>query len=327
MPTRRVASRTRLRLVWMVLLTLAILALPTTVYAWGRTAPSFNIETIAVTGAALIPERRLERLLKDDYLNHNLFTVTTEDVAASLRELPYVAGASVDRDFPSTLRVQIEEHRPAAYALADNGWFVISDEGYVIAAARLGVGESAPVRQAGGDGEEGDVPAAAPSPTAASPAPSISASPRPSASPTPRSTPTPAVAQPDEPDTASAAGPSAALRAGSKGAELRLPNLAVRGLLRPGDRLRDDDGVFAMAVIASLPASLLKRLSVVTVESGRATLLCRDNLTVVWGDDQRRAAKSIALRTVLAHYEKKRLKCTFVDVSVPDRSLARPLID
>ena len=309
----------------MVLLTLAILALPTTVYAWGRTAPSFNIETIAVTGAELVPERRLERLLKEDFLGDNLFTVTTEDVAASLRELPYVAGATVDRDFPSTLRVQIEEHRPAAYGLADNGWFVISDEGHVVAAARLGVGESAPVPQSQGDGDA--VPTAEPSPTAASPAPSVSAAPRPSASPTPRSTPTPAVTQPAGPDAASTAGSSAALRAGPKGAELRLPHLAVQGLLRPGDRLRDDDGVFAMAVIASLPASLLKRLSVVTVEDGRATLLYRDNLTVVWGDDQRRAAKSIALRTVLAHYEKKGLKCTFVDVSVPDRSLARPLID
>lgn len=326
MPIRRVASRTRLRLVWMVLLTLAILALPTIVFAWGRTAPSFNIDTIAVAGAELTPERRLERLLKDDYLDHNLFTVTTEDVAASLRELPYVARATVDRDFPSTLRVQIEEHRPAAYALADNGWFVVSDEGSVIAAARVGVGESAPVRQSEEDGG-GAAPAAEPSPPAGSPAPSVSASPRPSASPTPRSTPTPAVTQPAGPNSAAPAGPSTALKAGPKGAALRLPHLAVQGLLRPGDRLQDDDGLFAMAVIASLPSSLLKRLSVITVEGGRATLLCRDNLTVVWGDDQRRAAKSIALRTVLAHYEKKRLKCTFVDVSVPDRSLARPLID
>ena len=76
MTRARGASRPRFRLLPTVLLTLAILGLPTVVYAWGRSSSSFDITTVEVAGTRLVPEKRALRLLRRDYAGHNLFTVT-----------------------------------------------------------------------------------------------------------------------------------------------------------------------------------------------------------------------------------------------------------
>lgn len=126
------AGRSRFRLVPTVLLTLAILLLPTAMYVWGRSSSSFTIDRVVVDGAHLVQQQRLQRLLRKEYLGHNLFTVTTDDVRGTLKPLPYVATATIDRDFPTTLRVRIEEHVPVAYALADDHWYVIASDAHVI---------------------------------------------------------------------------------------------------------------------------------------------------------------------------------------------------
>jgi hypothetical protein len=45
-----------------------------------------------------------------------------------------------------------------------------------------------------------------------------------------------------------------------------------------------------------------------------------------WGDAARTLAKTVALRTVLARYEDEGKTCTQLDVSIPDRTLARPVL-
>jgi hypothetical protein len=45
-----------------------------------------------------------------------------------------------------------------------------------------------------------------------------------------------------------------------------------------------------------------------------------------WGDAERTLAKTVALRTVLAEYEEAHKTCTQIDVSLPDRTLARPVL-
>ena len=145
------ASRRRFPVLPTVLLTAAILGLPTIVYAWGRTSSSFTIDHVRVSGTDLVPRPTVARLLRADYLGKNLFTVTAADVRTSLRALAYVKGARVDRDFPDTLRVRVIEHRPALYVLGANGWFVVADDGYVICPAGEAAGSAT-----------GRVPAAAP---------------------------------------------------------------------------------------------------------------------------------------------------------------------
>ena len=155
------AGRPRFRLVPTVLLTLAILLVPAALYAWGRSSSSFTIDNVVVTGAHLVKQQRLERLLRKEFVGRNLFTVTTDDVRGTLKPLTYVATATIDRDFPTTLRVRIEEHQPVAYVLAADRWYVVASDAHVITALKsasettatvAGVGSTAAEAASGSSG-------------------------------------------------------------------------------------------------------------------------------------------------------------------------------
>jgi cell division septal protein FtsQ len=297
------ANRPRFRLLPTVLLTVAILGLPTAVYAWGRTSSSFVIHSIVVKGARQVPQRRVERLLRRDYLGHNLFAVTTGDVRGTLAPLCYVAAVSVDRDFPDTLRVTVTEHHPAAYLLAAGSWYVLAADGDVICGVK-------PPAKPGG----------AAAGTASPAAPSTDASPAAGASPPPQSAG-------DSPPTPTETARFAALLAGPPGAAPRLPRLASAARVRQGSMLEDPGAIAALRLIAALPKELRGELAVVEVgPQGQTTLHFLGGLVAVWGGGDRLVAKTLALRAVLDHYGSAGKTCTFIDVSIPDRVLARPVL-
>lgn len=315
----RGASRPYFRLLPTVLLTLAILGLPTAVYAWGRTSPSFTIENVVVTGAELVPERNLQRLLRKDYLGRNLFTVTNEDVRGTLRSLSYVASADVDRDFPNTLHVRIQEHQPAAYVYNAGRWYVVADDAYVVVALKTAGQGSAPSGENGGEAQLGSGKSAT-SADGASPAASATRA---------------GGEAKGSPDTTSGgareqsvddAEDLAVLQAGPLDGTLRLPRLMAGGGVQAGRTLEDPAGRVAVMVIAGLDKPLRKRLEVAVVSGDQIKLHFAGALLAVWGDGERCLAKSMALRAVLKHYEDRDVRCTFIDVSVPDRVLARPVL-
>jgi cell division septal protein FtsQ len=284
-----------------VLLTLAILGLPTVVYAWGRSSSSFDIVSIHVGGTRLVSEKRVHRLLLRDFRGRNLFTVTRGDVRTTLRPLCFVSGVRIDRDFPDTLRVTISEYVPAAYALADGRWFVLDEDGYAICT----------VARAGDQ---------------------VPGSPRtPSASPSPKAGATPAGGDQatDDGGTGKTAtgGPSLGkLRDGPAAATLQLPRLAVSGRVREGSVVRDKAVAGMLRVITALPRSLRRRLAVVQDRDGQLTLRFTGGPVTTWGDTERTLAKTVALRTVLARYAEAGQTCTRLDVSIPDRTLAKPVL-
>lgn len=310
MANGRGASRPHLRLLPTVLLALAILALPTAVYAWGRSSPSFSIERVVVTGDSLVKERRLKRLLREDYLGRNVFTVTNKDVRTTLKPLPYVATATVDRDFPVTLRVHIQEHTPVAYVRSADRWFVISDDAYVITELKT-TSRGTATSAEGRDGQR-----------------SVDGSP----SPSPTGTP----ADAGQAATTSAAGAvdgssgdtrdSLELQDGPPNASLRLPRFAVAAGVETGSTLDDPAARVAVGAIASLTAALRERLEVVEVNRGQVTLHFANGLRAVWGDGERPLAKRTALRAVLKRYKDRGLRATYIDVSTPDRVLAQPML-
>jgi len=68
-------------------------------------------------------------------------------------------------------------------------------------------------------------------------------------------------------------------------------------------------------------------LAVVEVTpEGQLTLRFGRGPVVVWGGAERTPAKTLALAVVLDHYETASQDCVFVDVSTPDRVLARPVL-
>ncbi len=293
MTRARWASRPRFRLLPTVLLTLAILVVPTAVYAWGRSSSSFDIATVRVTGAQLVPEKRALRLLREEYAGENLFSVTGGDVRRTLAPLCFVRGAKIDRDFPETLAVTLTEYEPAAYALAGSRWFVVDRDGYVICSAAEAAGQLAEK-------------------SAKKPSPSASAS---------------AGSDASEADAAAkAASVLERLVAGPGKAVLPLPRMAVSGKVREGRVVSDKAAAETLSVIAALPRSLQRSLTAVQNEDGQLTLRFAEGPVTTWGAAERTLAKTVALRTVLKEYARAGKTCTQLDVSIPDRTLAKPVL-
>jgi cell division septal protein FtsQ len=297
MTRARGASRPRFRLLPTVLLTLAILLLPTVVSAWGRSSSSFDVTSITVTGTHLVPEKQALKLLRSDYAGRNLFTVTAADVRKTLAPLCFVSGATVDRDFPDTLAVELTEFEPAVYALAGGRWYVLDRDGYVICTAARAV------EQLGGRG------AKKPSPSASPVAGDAASGGQPAA----------------ESSDAHADG-TGRLLAGPERAPLQLPRIAVKGRVREGSSVDDAATADMLQLIAALPRSLQRLLAVMEHDEGQITLRFDGGPVVVWGDAGRTLAKTVALRTVLREYRSAGKTCTRMDVSIPDRTLARPVL-
>ena len=301
MTRARGASRPRFRLLPTVLLTLAILLLPTVVYALGRSSSSFAITTVTVSGTHLVPKKQVLKLLRSDYAARNLFTVTGRDVRETLAPLCFVSGTKVDRDFPHTLVVSVTEHEPVAYGLAGDRWYVLDREGHVICKAAQAA------EQLGGKG-------------AAKPSPSASA-----AAGEDASTVQPAAGSGSDSGDDGAKG-TGRLIAGPERAVLPLPRIAVGGRVREGSAVSDAAAADMLHVIASLPRSLQRELAAVQEDEGQITLRFAAGPVVVWGDADRTLAKTVALRTVLKEYERAGKTCTRMDVSIPDRTLAKPVL-
>jgi hypothetical protein len=304
-----------------VLLTLAILGVPTVVYAWGRSSSSFDIATVRVAGARLVPDKRALRLLRHDYGGRNLFTVTGGDVRKTLAPLRFVSGATVNRDFPTTLSVTITEYVPAAYALAGDRWYVIDESGYVICTAAAAVAQlSASKKHAAG--ATSGASAGAASGASTTPSPSASAG---GTGETPVSDAT-AVAASAAATTRDSGSQTGRLVAGPEQAPLSLPRIAVSGRVRERAVLGDKATAEMLRVITALPGSLRRKLTVVQDDGGQLTLRFADGPVTAWGDSSRTLAKTIALRTVLAAYAAAGKTCTELDVSLPDRTLAKPVL-
>ena len=286
MTSARGASRPRFRLLPTVLLTLAILGLPTVVYAWGRSSSSFDVTAVKVTGTRLVPEKRALRLLRRDYVGRNLFTITGGDVRDTLRPLCFVSGVTIDRDFPETLAATITEYVPAAYALAGDRWYVLDEHGYVICTAGQVAGQAAAKRTY--------------APAKPSPSPSASVAAAGEATPASGSGETGAVAP------AGGASLTDRLLAGPAEALLPLPRLAVTGRVREGSAVGDPAAGEMLKVVTALPGSLRRRLAAVQNDDGQLTLRFAGGPVVAWGDAERTLAKTVALRTVLAQLRARR---------------------
>ena len=320
MTRARGASRPRFRLLPTLLLTLAILGLPTVVYAWGRSSSSFDISQVKVRGTHLVPAKKTLRLVQRTYLGHNLFTVTASDVRTTLKPLSFVRAVTIDRDFPNTLAVGITEYRPAAYALAGSRWYVLDESGYVVCTAA----DAADQLHGAAKSEK----SAAPSPDPSTSAAADGAGQTVTTDATGSATGVDGAAASDATAGAGSTdgGPTADLVSGPPDAVLSLPRIAVSGRVREGSVAGGAATAEVLQVITALPNSYRRQLAVVEQDGGQITLRFAGGPVATWGDAQRTLAKTVALRTVLAEYQKAGKTCTQIDVSIPDRTLAKPVL-
>lgn len=296
------------RTVLALALVAVILAIPLSIYLWGRSSQSFVVEQIVVSGQRRVSRREVERLLSSRYLGENLFTIRTADVRETLSVFPYVADVVIDRDYPETLRVRITEYRPTALLLADGAWYVLSSEGRVVA------------RLDSPDGNGGESPRATTSP-AASKSPLKSPQASPSSSTTGGA---PGVTPPSE---QLRIGPLPAPPKRLVPGDLRaLPIMATNVSIVVGEDVDDPHVAQGLELIAALPAGLRRDAAAVRVTDSLARLYLRPALEVEFGAPEGLQVKILALQAVLQRYRTRGVRATFVDVSVPDRPLGAPLL-
>ena len=121
--------------------------------------------------------------------------------------------------------------------------------------------------------------------------------------------------------------PPAALKEGAPHAALRLPGLALDDRLRQGATLAQPAVVAALHVVEALPVAQRRDVAIVQVTpAGDVALRFDGGMVVRWGDGQRALAKTLALKAVLGAYRRAGQQPTFLDVSIPDRVLARPIL-
>jgi len=120
--------------------------------------------------------------------------------------------------------------------------------------------------------------------------------------------------------------PLPALRAGPGDRSTRLPCVVAAGALRKDARTGDTEVQTALRVAAALPARVAARVKWVRTVDRSVRLRLDEGPVVELGSADRLAQKAYALREVLSWYSAQRASAEYVDVSVPDRPIARPIV-
>ncbi len=95
-------------------------------------SPLFSVETVTVDGAVHSSAEQIEAIV-GPLRNKPVLTIDTQKIERQLRALPWVRRASVDAQFPSSLKVSLVERVPAAaYVGTDGSWRIIDIDGGVI---------------------------------------------------------------------------------------------------------------------------------------------------------------------------------------------------
>lgn len=119
---------------------LILAALITAVLAayWGaRESSIFGVEQIQIVGAPPALERQVRERTAAS-LGRSLLDVDATTLATSVRALPMVAGASVDRAFPHTLVVKVLPERPVAVIRRGDSAWLATGSGDVIREIQVG---------------------------------------------------------------------------------------------------------------------------------------------------------------------------------------------
>lgn len=130
----RFAARVRARRLKRAAMVSALLVV-VVVAGWAAfAAPWARVEQVRVSGVERVPEEQVLAIARTQ-LGSPLLLVDTGAVARAVGGLRLVRGASVHRNWPSTLLVRVTERRAEAAIPVDGGVLLVDDEGVEVARA------------------------------------------------------------------------------------------------------------------------------------------------------------------------------------------------
>jgi cell division protein FtsQ len=121
----------------------ALLAAALVVFWAVRSTSVFGVRQVVVEGASGPVERDV-RKVTDVLLGQSLLQVDATEVADTVRALPTIAGASVDRAFPHTLVVRVSPERPVAVARRGRSSWLVTGSGKVVREIETGTERGLP---------------------------------------------------------------------------------------------------------------------------------------------------------------------------------------
>jgi cell division protein FtsQ len=143
---KREAGRRRLRL-----LLAGCCVLSTAGLAWLTiNAPFFDIDRVEIRGDQRVSDKQIRAAARVD-AHTPLLLVDAGAIAERIEALPWVANASVHREWPGTLRIDVSEHQASSYIRSGNKALLVAPTGRIVAevdAAPEGVMEVRGVRRA-----------------------------------------------------------------------------------------------------------------------------------------------------------------------------------
>ena len=148
-PFPRGAAGARLDLVRFVpsgrslLVTLGFLVAVGLAYWLAYTTPLFAVREVVVRGAPPALQREVTRVTQG-LVGRSLVSIDAGEVEGTLRALPAVAGASVDRAFPNTLVIKIAPERPVAVVRSGTSAWLATGDGKVIREIPVGTERGMP---------------------------------------------------------------------------------------------------------------------------------------------------------------------------------------
>ncbi len=125
-PARRTGAPRRMGLyVVALLVTLALCAFFSSAY--------FRVESVEVSGNLVLGS---DEVISSSgiVIGTSLLSLRVRDIQAQVEMLPYVRTARVIREFPSRVRISIDERTPVGYLLVDGTFLAVDREGVILEA-------------------------------------------------------------------------------------------------------------------------------------------------------------------------------------------------
>jgi cell division protein FtsQ len=91
-------------------------------FLWLRSSSVFVLRTVAIRGGTESERMAVRDAVARTAAGESLLAVSTAHVAGAIESVPTIHLASVDRDFPHTLRIRIVPERPVALAKGKGRW-------------------------------------------------------------------------------------------------------------------------------------------------------------------------------------------------------------
>jgi cell division protein FtsQ len=101
-------------------------------YAAMERSSAFSVRQVEIQGAPGSLEETVRQTTLAEVDGRSLLAVSPGGLAQALQALPHVQQASVDRAFPSTLKITIVPEQPAAVAVSGKEWVVVARDGRVL---------------------------------------------------------------------------------------------------------------------------------------------------------------------------------------------------